>query len=465
MSTTTWIETALRVAEGLPGADRGCAVIITETHETNVRWANNALTTNGQMHHLRGEVVCLASVDGGTASGCVSGPVTSADDLTALVHEAARVASAGRPDEDARDLPTGGAREGWDEPAAQTSFDVMRPICEGLGTAFAEAGDHHLFFGFAEHIVHTTWLGTSAGVRSRGVQKLGRLELNAKHPDMVGSAWVGRSSADFDDIDMPALVAEVLERLGWCENRIDLPAGRYEVILPPSCVADLMVYTYWTMTGRSAREGQSVFAAADGRTRVGETLASVPWSMWSDPHAPGMECPDVAAIGGSQAGTASVHDNGCDVGRVDWMRDGVLTQLVETRSEQERSGQSGPLPYPTENLLVDAGGTTTLDEMVKDTKRGLLLTCFWYIRTVEEETLLQTGLTRDGVYLVEDGKVVGAVNNFRWNESPVGLLNRITEVGVAERTLCREWQDWFQLTVAPSMRVPDFNMSTVSQAN
>jgi predicted Zn-dependent protease len=103
--------------------------------------------------------------------------------------------------------------------------------------------------------------------------------------------------------------------------------------------------------------------------------------------------------------------------------------------------------------------------MVAATERGLLLTCLWYIREVDPETLLLTGLTRDGVFLVEDGEVVGRVNNFRWNESPVGLLGRIAEVGASQLTLPREWSDGFTWARMPTLRIPDFNMSSVSQAS
>lgn len=460
-----WIEAGLRAAEGLAGAERGCVVIITETHEANVRWANNALTTNGQMHRISAEVVALAEVAGGVASGCLQGPVASADEVVELVGRAAAVAAAAGPDADAHELPAGSVDADVDEPAATTSFEVFTDLAAGLGRAFAAAGPDHLLFGFAEHIVTTTWLGSSTGARRRAVGRNGRLELNAKHPDMVGSAWVGQSTADFSDVDIEAKLAEVLERLSWCENRIDLPAGRYEVILPPSALADLMIYAYWSMSGRDAREGQSVFSGPDGSTRVGEQLTPVPLDMWSDPAAPGMERPGFVATGASQAGLASVHDNGLDVGRVDWIRGGRLEHLVETGHEQAAQGASGPLPFPTGNLLIDGHGEADLQQLVASTRRGLLLTCLWYIREVDPQTLLLTGLTRDGVYLVEDGKIVGAVNNFRWNESPVGLLGRITEVGRAERTLCREWNDWFNLTVAPPVRVADFNMSTVSQAS
>ena len=103
--------------------------------------------------------------------------------------------------------------------------------------------------------------------------------------------------------------------------------------------------------------------------------------------------------------------------------------------------------------------------MIQSTGRGLLLTCLWYIREVDPQTLLLTGLTRDGVYLVEGGEVVGAVNNYRFNDSPVDILRRITEVSTTQRCLCREWNDYFTRTAMPSVRVADFNMSTVSQAS
>ncbi len=130
-----------------------------------------------------------------------------------------------------------------------------------------------------------------------------------------------------------------------------------------------------------------------------------------------------------------------------WIDRGVLRELIRNRAQAAKTGLAAT--PPADNLIMDGGGTATLTEMIAATKRGLLLTCLWYIRDVDPERLLLTGLTRDGVYLIEDGVVVGAVNNFRWNESPVELLGRITEVGAAELTLCREWNDFFNRTVMP----------------
>ena len=158
----------------------------------------------------------------------------------------------------------------------------------------------------------------------------------------------------------------------------------------------------------------------------------------------------------------SVFDNGMDIARVDWVRDGVIGALAYPRAAAAEFGTSPSIP--ADNLLM-TGGQASLPDMVAATERGLLLTTLWYIRTVDPTTLLLTGLTRDGVYLIEDGAVTAAVNNFRFNESPLDLLRRATEAGVAEKTLPREWSDWATRAVMPTLRIPDFHMSSVSQAH
>jgi predicted Zn-dependent protease len=228
-------------------------------------------------------------------------------------------------------------------------------------------------------------------------------------------------------------------------------------------VADLMIYLYWSAGGRDAADGRTVFSRPGGRTRVGDRLTEVAVSLRSDPAAPFLQChPFVIAPESSAA--QSVFDNGLALGPTAWIEDGVLRSLVQTRFSAERTGL--PITPYIDNLILDgtAPATADLDTMIAGTERGLLLTCLWYIREVDPQTLLLTGLTRDGVYLVEGGEVVGAVNNFRFNESPVDLLGRIVDVGRTERTLPREWSDYFTRTAMPALRVADFNMSSVSQA-
>lgn len=465
MSVAEWIETGIAAS-----TVRDCVIIVVETTSANLRWANNALTTNGQMHDRQATVISFGDVPGGVSAAVVSGPVADRGALLALVEAGARAAAAAPASEEVAPIVTDGVDAGFaadhlagDEPAG---IEVLAGVAAGLGRAFDAAGGDRLYFGFAEHALATTWLATSAGARRRHVQPTGRLELNAKRPDFVNSAWVGRSTSDFTDVDTDAVCAEVIERLGWGDTRIELPAGRYPTLLPPSAVADLMIYALWTMSARDAEEGRNVFAGkTPGTTRLGERLSSLPLRLTSDPEAPGLQTAPFAVIPAAESGFTSVFDNGAPIERVDWLDDGVLTALIRTRAGKLSADVTGPWAPSGENLIADAGGTKSLAQMVAETERGLLVTCLWYIREVDPETLLLTGLTRDGVYLIENGRVVGAVNNFRFNESPIGLLSRATEASVAERTLCREWNDWYNLTVMPALRIGDFNMSTASKAS
>ncbi|MCP9212739.1 metallopeptidase TldD-related protein [Streptomyces sp. NEAU-Y11] len=450
----------------------GCVVIADEKSTAHLRWAGNALTTNGV---TRGRsLTVVATVDGaqGTASGVVSRSAVTADELEPLVRAAEAAAREAGPAEDARPLVGRDASlpdsPGFTDSPAETSSAVFTAFAPALGDSFARAraGGRELY-GFAHHEVVSTYLGTSTGLRLRHDQPTGTLEINAKSPAADGggprSAWAGRATRDFGDVDPAAIDAELAGRLAWAERRVELPAGRYETLLPPSAVADLLIYQMWSSVARDAAEGRTVFSRPGGGTRVGEKLSALPMALRSDPRAPGLEAAPFV-IAHSSGDDASVFDNGLALTATDWLREGVLNQLLTTRHSAALTGL--PVAPAVDNLILEAGGTRSLEEMVAATGGqgpALLLTCLWYIREVDPATLLLTGLTRDGVYLVEDGEVVGEVNNFRFNESPVGLLSRATEAGRTERTLPREWGDWFTRAAMPALRIPDFNMSSVSK--
>lgn len=438
-----------------------CVVIADETSTANLRFAGNTLTTNGVARSARLTVISIA----GSGVGVVSRAAVRDEQIADVVEAADAAARDAAPAEDARELAAGdGGGAGWDDPVEPTTIEVFRGFAPALGDAFAaaEAGGRRLY-GFAEHTLTTTFLGSSRGLRLRHDQPTGRLELNAKSPDMTRSAWTGVATRDFSDVDVAALDARLDQRLAWAKNRVELPAGRYETLLPPTAVADLLIYMYWSAGARDAADGRSVFSKPGGGTRIGESLSGTPLRLYSDPAAPGIECaPFVLAHASSRE--ESVFDNGLPVGRTEWISDGRLAALRQTRHSAELTGQ--PFTPGIDNLVMEGPSAgRSLDDMIASTRRGLLLTCLWYIREVDPQTLLLTGLTRDGVYLVEDGEVVGEVNNFRFNESPVDLLGRLTEVGGSVHTLPREWSDYFTRTVMPPIRVPDFNMSTVSQAS
>ena len=442
----------------------GQVTYVTESSEANLRWASNSLTTNGAMRSR--QVVVISFVDG--AAGMAAGTVTrtGTPDIAELVAASEQAARDAGPAEDAVPLISEKPADGgdWDADPAETSIEVFAEFAPALGQAFGEARDRgDLLFGFAEHQMSTTYLGSSTGLRLRHDQPTGRVELNGKSADFGRSVWAGTGTRDFRDVSVEALAADVARSMTWSQRRVELPAGRYETLLPPSAASDLMIYLYWTMQARDADEGRNVFARRGGGNRIGERLAALPLTLSSDPCAPGLEAAPFQIVQASSE-AASVFDNGMATPAVNWIEDGVLTNLIRPRAWALKT--TAPATAAVDNLLLeDPTATVSPEEMVSATERGLLLTTLWYIREVDPQTLLLTGLTRDGVFLVENGEVTGAVNNFRFNESPVDLLARTVQASRTERTLPREWNDWFTRAAMPMLRVPDFNMSSVSPAS
>ena len=443
----------------------GCIVVGSEHTETNLRWAANNLTTNGQMASRSVTVISILDGAAGPSAGVVTRSVTSALEVPDLVAASELAARKAGPADDAAPLVQPYETEDdWSADPARTSVAVFERFAAGLGAAFAVASRRdRLLFGFAEHSLTSTFVASSTGLRRRFDQPTGRVELNAKSADYRRSAWNGVHTRDFTDVDIGALTEGLNTRLDWAATAHELPPGRYETILPPTAVADLMLDAYWTASARDAEEGRNVYARTGGDTRIGERLSELPLTLRSDPDEAGLRCAPFEIATASAAGLQSVFDNGAPVEACSWISNGELSELIRTRSWAGRTG--APPRLFVDNLILDADGTAGLDEMIANTERGLLLTSLWYIREVDPQTLLLTGLTRDGVYLVENGTVQGAVNNFRFNESPVGLLGRITEIGRTVPTLPREWADYFTRAAMPPVRVPDFNMSTVSQAS
>lgn len=449
------VERALTAAGHL----HGCAVLVRQNSEAVLRWANSTMTTNGHSTSGRVTVMAFVAVEGGVAAGVVGSAVTITDpaqlvDLVAAAEAAARDAG---PAQDAAPLAEpSGADALWDDVAQETSIGVFERLAGDLAAVFDVPARH---YGFASHEIATLWLGTSTGVRRRWVQPTGSVELNVKSPDLASSAWTGVSTADFADVDAAALATAATRRLEWGARRVTLPAGRYETVLPPSAVADLMIYLAWSMEGRAAQEGRSALSGPDG-LRVGERLTSLPLTLACDPDAPGLEYEPFLATTHSDDGV-SIFDNGVPTRRVDWVHEGVISELAYSRAEAAEFGTS--FTPPGDNLLLSGGTGGSVDDLVAGTERALLLTCLWYIRLVDPTTLLLTGLTRDGVYLVEHGEVVAEVDhNFRFNFSPLDVLRRATQVGATERTLPREWKDWFTRAAMPPVAVPEFFMSSVS---
>lgn len=444
----------------LLGRDRG--VLLVEHHAVAaMRWANSTLTTNGLSSTQQVYVVVQPELPGGLASGTASGTVTDADGLAELVDRARTAAVGSGPARDAADeVHIRPASPNWSDPAEDVGPSDLAAVSRLLGDVLPDRDVEH--YGYAEHAVTTSYLGTTGGLRLRHVQPAARFELSGKSHGRTRSAWAGRSGRRFDDLDLAPTVDEIRRGLAAQAIRVHVPPGRHSVVLSPSAVADLMVYMIWSAGALDAVEGRSAFSRAGGGTRIGERVAAVPFWLRSDPRSPGLECAE--HLQGMYASpVSSPFDAGLPRGATDWIADGTLRALVTTRHSATLAGiQSTP---PVDNLLAGVDGSSgTLDDVAARIGDGLVVTCLWYIREVDPQSLLLTGLTRDGVYVVRGGEVVGAAGNYRFNESPLGVLSRIADAGTPSHCLPREWADWFTRTKMAPLAIAGFNLSSASEA-
>lgn len=454
-------ERALAAARSLDGA----IAIVTSSSRADLRWARTTLTTNGESRATELTLIGFQRIGEGMATATLSASQPDSgqiDGLAADLAHALRQATAA-PDAYPLVQSTGPGPAGWSDPVEHTSSAALAPLAAPLGEVFSScAADEIELFGYAEHALSTTWLASSTGLRARHAQPVARLEVTAKSHGRQRSTWWGSAGEDFADIDLSPGERSLRQGLGWQARHIDVPAGRHRALLTPSAIGDLMVDLWWSASAREAVEGRSVFSGPAGSTRLGERLSPRALTLSSDPQDPLVPAAGFLTAGAS-SDLASVFDNGMPLDPVDWIREGTLAALHAGRRFAEDHALASTVS-PDCLRLVDPAGQGGLDEVIARADEALLVTCLWYNRLVDPQTMLLTGLTRDGVYLVRGGEVVGATANFRFNDSPVSILGRITDAGTAVRTLPREMGDYAERVVMPAVRVEDFHFSTRSDA-
>jgi predicted Zn-dependent protease len=458
MSNVTLPE-AVEIALELLGKDGG-VVIGGNSASNNLRWANSVLTTNGDAIDQTLAISAFVSVPGGIASGMSSGQIRSRDDVVDLVLASQASAKSAGPAADAMELVLGPEHQDFYAPAAPLDVTEIAHVASGLSDVFAHSGME--FFGYAEQSLDTTYVGTSSGTRMRYSERSSRFELCAKSHDRTRSAWSGQGGTSLLKVSTNAYLEEVTKKLEVQRNQIDTAAGRHRVTLSPSAVSDLMIYLLWSSAAREAAEGRNAFSNVKGGTRVGERLSSRNLTLATDPSLPGIETFDhVVNLGSSALGSA--FDTGLKINRSELISNGVLAALGSSR----HAALEAKLPFTplAENIsLIDSQGHGSLTELASRMGDGLLVTCLWYIREVDPQNLLLTGLTRDGVYVVTGGEIVGATNNFRFNESPIDMLSRVIDAGDPVPCLPREWADWFSRAQVAPLSIEGFNLSTKSDA-
>ena len=251
-------------------------VVVTDRADASLRWAGNSMTTNGESVSRTTTVISVVrdgdSAHVGSMRSSEVNP-SAIEDLVAASHEAARSAPEAR--DSAPPLAGTDVPGVWDAPVPSTSAEVFAGVADGLARGFR---GHDQLYGYARHIVETTFVATSNGLRRRYTQPTGSVEINAKRNG--ASTWAGIGTPDFADVPIDSMLEELSTRLGWARRTVELPAGRYETIMPPSTVADMMIYLTWSMDGRGAQEGRTALSAPGGGARVGEKLSDLPLTLY-----------------------------------------------------------------------------------------------------------------------------------------------------------------------------------------
>ncbi|MCY7352233.1 MAG: TldD/PmbA family protein [Cytophagaceae bacterium] len=269
--------------------------------------------------------------------------------------------------------------------------------------------------------------------------------LTVRTDDGTGSGYVARGYSDYAKLDTVAATKIAIQKSLGSVGARALEPGKYTVILEPTAAAVLLENVFFNLDARSADEGRSFISKPGGKTKLGEKIVDERVTIYSDPTNP--ELPASPWSGDGQAQQ-----------KIAWIEKGVVKNLAYSRFWAEKKGVK-PVPFP--NNIIMAGGTASLADMIKSTQRGILVTKLWYIRSVDPQTLLLTGLTRDGTFYIENGKIKHPVKNFRFNESPIIMLNNLETLGKPERVVSTESNSNYLI---PPMKIREFTFTSLSDA-
>jgi predicted Zn-dependent protease len=263
--------------------------------------------------------------------------------------------------------------------------------------------------------------------------------------DGKGSGYVSKGYNDFRKLDVRKDTDTAARKAAGSAAARAIEPGKYTVILEPGAVAVLLENLVSGMDARSADEGRSFLSKPGGKTKLGEKLVDERVNIYSDPFHP--ELP-----------TSTWAPDGRPQERISWIEKGVVKNLYTSRYWAQKKGIKS-IPGP--DGMIMEGGKSTLEELIKGTAKGILVTRLWYIRSVDPQTLLLTGLTRDGTFFIENGQIKFPIKNLRFNESPIIMLNNIDELGIPERCVSGESTAHY---VLPPMRLRDFTFTSLSDA-
>jgi len=302
--------------------------------------------------------------------------------------------------------------------------------------------------GFLMHATGSTGVLTSRGHFAWEASSNANFTTTVRTGDGLGSGWAGAGFFDWADLDAAGLAATAVDKAERSRNARDVEPGSWVTILEPTAVANMVGLMMGALSARVADEGRSFFSRPGGGTRVGERLFDERVTIWSDPADP-------------RVLSRPFNGEGLPNRRETWIEDGVLRTLTYNRFWAQRQNRQ-PTGFVSGYYM--AGGDATVQDMIRSTERGLLITRLWYIRSVDPRTILFTGLSRDGTFLVENGRIAYPVKNLRWNESPVAMLRNIEAMGPPVRVSSSESGGLAPAVIVPALKVRAFTFTSVSDA-
>ncbi len=439
-----------------------CQVELEGTREGNVRFARNTVSTSGGASTLRLQVRSSFGRKSGSTQinefddTSLEKAVRRAEELAKLAPENPEHVELLGPQ---KYLSPNGYVAATADMTADKRADLTAAsikVCKDQGVVGA---------GFLAQGSRALAIGNSKGLK--GYQRLSGINFSVttRTPDGMGS---GYGVADFNDaglLDTGAVTAFGAKKAALSREARAIEPGKYTVVLEPAASVDLIGHMISAMNARSTDEGRSFLSKPGGGSRLGEKIMDERVTISSDPM--NAQVPGDAWSGDGRAYKA-----------VDWIKNGVVSNLAYSQFWARKKGLTdGGTPglgggrrgigggvsaigggigaFESQSGIIMAGGSASLDELIKSVKRGILVTRMWYIRPVDPQTLLYTGLTRDGTFYIENGEVKYAVKNFRFNESPVIMLNNLETLGRPQRT---------NASLVPPMVVRDFTFSSLSDA-
>lgn len=421
----------------------GCQVAISGGYTGNTRFAANQLSTSGGVE----DAALTVRSSFGRKSAVVQTNDLSDSAIRRAVQQSETLARLAPDDPEAMPelAPQQYAQVNafFDSTASLAPADRARAALAALELARA-AGDLQAA-GFLMTGTEMNCVANKSGLFAYHQRTIANYTLTVRTADGTGSGWAAADHPDWRQVDYRAVAQRATEKVRASRNPVAIEPGRYTVILEPQAVGDLVQVMAFAMDARAADEGRSAFVNPSGGNRIGERVVDQRVTIFSDPADP-----DLLA--------QPFDGEGLPLGRQVWVENGVLRQLFYSRYWAQRQGRQ---PTGSPSSVKMAGSDRTVEDLIRETDRGVLVTRLWYLRQVDPRTILFTGLTRDGTFLIEGGRIARSIRNFRFNDSPLFMLNNLEALGRAQRLAGTEGGGNI---VMPAVKSRDFHFTSLSEA-